>query len=205
MNPLAPADLDRLYAAPKPATQAKVIDHIEKHARRFIALSPFCVIGTCGPDGRQDVSPRGGAAGFVRVVDDKTLMLPDRPGNNLLDSLRNLTAGSGEVAMLFLIPGFDETLRINGRASVVHDDALCAEFTEFGKPARAVVRIEVRELFLQCGKALMRSRLWDADARVERSTMPSVAQIIVDQVGAEGPPREALSQEEMLVRYRESL
>lgn len=205
MNPLGPTDLDRLYAAPKAATQAKVIDHIEKHARRFLELSPFCVIGTSGPDGSQDVSPRGGAPGFVRVVDERTLMMPDRPGNNLLDSLRNLTAGGGEVGLLFLIPGFDETLRINGRASVLHDEALCADFTEFGKPARAILRIEVRELFLQCGKALMRSRMWEADAQVERSTMPSVAQIIVDQVGAEGPPREALTQEKMLARYRESL
>ena len=205
MNPLAPADLDRLYAAPKAATQAKVIDHIEKHARRFIALSPFCIIGTAGPDGRQDVSPRGGAPGFVRVVDDKTLMMPDRPGNNLLDSLRNLTAGTGEVALIFLIPGFDETLRVNGRAEALHDEALCAGFTEFDKPARAVLRVEVRELFLQCGKALMRARLWDPDAQVARSTMPSVAQIIVDQVGADGPPREALSQEAMLARYRDSL
>ena len=205
MEPLAPADLDRLYAAPRPATQAKVIDHIEKHARKFIELSPFCIIGTSDADGRQDVSPRGGAPGFVRVIDDKTLMMPDRPGNNLLDSLRNLTAGDGEIAMLFLVPGVDETLRINGPAQVIHDPTLCESFTEFGKPARSVLRVTVRELFLQCAKALMRSKLWDPDVQVERSIMPSVAQMIVDQVGPAGPPREPLSQEEMLTRYRESL
>ena len=94
---------------------------------------------------------------------------------------------------------------MNGRAEALHDEALCAGFTEFDKPARAVLRVEVRELFLQCGKALMRARLWDPDAQVSRSTMPSVAQIIVDQVGADGPPREALSQEAMLARYRDSL
>jgi len=203
MKPLAPADLDRIYDQPKDTTRAKIIDHVEKHARRFIELSPFCVMGTAHSDGRQDVSPRGGAPGFVRVADEKTLLMPDRPGNNLLDSLRNL-ADHDEVGLLFLIPGFDETLRINGRAEILHDEALCAEFTEFGKPARSVVRIQVREVFLQCGKAVMRGRLWDADAQVERTVMPTIIQIINDQT-ATGPRRPVMTQAETDAYNREKL
>ena len=205
MKTLTAKDLDRHYDAPKAATQAKVIDRIDPHAAKFISLSPLCILGTADAEGRQDVSPRGGAPGFVRVADAKTLMLPDRPGNNLLDSLRNLTSGTGEVALIFLVPGFDETLRVNGNAEALHDEALCAEFTEFGKPARSVLRIAVRELFFQCGKALMRARLWEEDVRVDRSVMPSVAQIIVDQVGPLGPPRDPLCQDEMVERYRKTL
>lgn len=201
MTPLALADLDAVYAPPKAVTVAKAIDHLDQHARRFVELSPFCVIGTSDAEGRQDVSPRGGAAGFVRIADDKTLMLPDRPGNNRLDSLRNL-AVTGEIGLLFMIPGFDETLRINGRAEILHDEALCADFTEFGKPARSVMKIMVREVYLHCAKALMRSELWNPEVQVERSVMPSLGQIITDQLKLDRMPE---TQEEMVARYRESL
>src|SRR5689334_20489771 len=137
MKTLTAADIYTVYAEPHPHGPAKKIPRLERHSRRFIGLSPFCVMSSADAAGRQDVSPRGGKPGFVHVFDDETLMLPDRPGNNLLDSLNNITSGGGQVALLFFIPGFDETLRVNGRAQVLHDQALCAEFEEFGKPARS--------------------------------------------------------------------
>ena len=201
MKPLAPADLDLAYAQPKPIALAKAMDHVDRHAQRFIELSPFCVIGSSGPDGRQDVSPRGGGPGFIKVQDAKTLMLPDRPGNNRLDSLRNI-ASTREIGMLFLIPGVDETLRINGTAEIIQDLNLSAQFTEFGKPARSVMRIAVREVFLHCAKALMRSELWNPEVQVERSVLPSIAEMITDQLKLD---RVAERHEEMVARYKESL
>ena len=201
MTRLTLDDLDGLYAAPKPRAIAKVLDHMDRHAARFIALSPFCVFATVGADGSVDASPRGGAPGFVRVAGPTTLQMPDRPGNNRLDSYRNMLSGAGEVGMLFFIPGVDDALRINGRASLSADPELLAEMIEFGKPPRAVVEIAVREVYLHCPKAMMRARLWDASAQQPRSALPSLGEMIRDQTGL----GEAEPTAEALARFREQL
>ena len=195
------ADLDRLYPAPKPRTVAKVIDHVDRHAAGFIALSPFCVFASVAADGTVDASPRGGAPGFVRVEGPRRLLMPDRPGNNRLDSFRNIVSGAGEVGMLFFIPGVDDALRINGRASLTDDPALLATMVEFGKPPRTVVKIAVREVYLHCPKAMMRARLWDAAAHQPRSALPSLGEMIRDQTGM----GEAETTAEAMVRYNETL
>ena len=181
--PLALADLDRLYPAPKPRALAKALDHIDRHAARFIGLSPFCVLASVGADGTVDASPRGGAPGFCHVADPRRLLMPDRAGNNRLDSVRNILAGDGEVGLIFFIPGIDDALRLNGRARLSDDAALLASMIEFGKPPRAVVEIAVREVYLHCPKAMMRARLWADDAKVGRETLPSLSQMIRDQTG----------------------
>jgi PPOX class probable FMN-dependent enzyme len=177
------SDLERLYSAPTPRAIAKAIDHIDAHARRFISLSPFCILASSGPDGTVDASPRGGERGFVRVDGIKRIQLPDRQGNNRLDSFRNILGSSGQVGMLFLIPGIDDTLRVNGTASLNDDPALLSSMIEFGKLPRTVLEISVREVYLHCPKALMRSRLWSQDAQLRRSDLPSLGQMIRDQTG----------------------
>jgi PPOX class probable FMN-dependent enzyme len=191
MSTLELADLDRVYSAPSPRAIAKAIDHIDPHAARFISLSPFCVFATAGKDGSVDASPRGGEPGFIKVADPKRLLMPDRPGNNRLDSFRNVLGGSGEVALIFFIPGIDDTLRVNGRATLSTDAALLSSMIEFGKLPRAVVEISVREAYLHCPKALMRSRLWSPDVQMKRSELPSLGQMIRDQTGVgEATPTE---------------
>ena len=187
MTDLTLDDLDRLYGQPHPATKAKSLDHVDAWGRRFLALSPFCVISAAGPDGSMDVSPRGGEPGFVHVEDDRTVMLPDRPGNNRLDTLRNLVGGSGRIGMMFVIPGFDDIYRINGSARLSDDQALLDRFVEFGRKPRAMVIIAVEEAFLHCPKAIMRARLWEQDAQVERSTLPSLSEMVMDQLGMGKP------------------
>lgn len=183
MSTLSLSDLDAVYARPHERTLAKSLDHIDPHAARFIAASPFCVLASVGPDGTVDTSPRGGGPGFVRVADAKTLQMPDRPGNNRLDSFRNILGGTGEVSLIFFVPGMDETLRVAGRASLNRDAALMESMIEFGKPPRAVLEIAVRESFLHCPKALMRSRLWEADAQIDRASFPSLSEMIQEQTG----------------------
>jgi uncharacterized protein len=178
--------LARLYQPPKPTTVAKAIDHVDPHGRRFIALSPFVVLGTAGKAG-VDVSPRGGGPGFVKVDEaGKALFMPDRPGNNRIDSLKNV-AETGEVGLMFMIPGVDDIYRVNGRAELVEDAALAERFVEFGKPAKAVLKVAVREAFLHCPKALMRADLWGDTHRRERSVLPSLAEMISDQIGLPRP------------------
>jgi len=193
-------ELRALYAQPKERTLKKELDHLDKHCRRFISLSPFVVLATTNPDGTADATPRGGDPGFVVVEDDRTLLLPDRPGNNRLDSLSNVVANPG-VGLLFLIPGVDETLRVNGTAAIHDDEELRARFTE-GRPPATVIAVTVREAYLHCAKALMRSRLWDPAAQIERSELPTLGRMINDQVGSNEP---AETQAEMLERYKEEL
>lgn len=184
----AKAQLDALYKAPHPITVAKCLDHVDPHGRRFIELSPFATLATVGPGGQVDVSPRGGGPGFIRVSEDgKHLVMPDRPGNNRLDSLRNIAEGSGEVGLMFMIPGIDDIYRVNGPASLVVDDALAAEFTEFGKVPKTLLKIEVREAYLHCPKALMRADLWGDSHKVDRATLPTLTEMVADQVGVALP------------------
>lgn len=193
--------LARLYKPPHQFTVAKAIDHVDRHGRRFIELSPFLVIGSVSEAG-VDVSPRGGGPGFVRVDEaGKTLFLPDRPGNNRLDTLKNI-AQSGEVALMFMIPGVDDVYRVNGRAELVEDEGLAESFVEFGKPARSVLKLAVREAFLHCPKALMRADLWGDSHRIDRAVLPSLAEMVSEQIGL---PKPATTHEEDVERSRQSL
>jgi uncharacterized protein len=195
----ASAKLDALYAQPHKLTVAKDIGVVDKHGRRFIELSPFVALATVGPNGTVDVSPRGGGPGFIRVAEDgKSLLMPDRPGNNRLDSLRNVAEGSGEVGLMFMIPGVDDIYRVNGPASLVVDEDLARTFEEFGKLPKTLLKIEVREAYLHCPKALMRSDLWGDSHRIDRATLPSLSDMITDQLGVDRPKTTNAEQVESL-------
>jgi len=195
------AQLRALYAAPKERSVKKQLAALDAHCRSFIALSPFITVASCNADGAMDSSPRGGAPGFVKVIDDRTLLIPDAPGNNRLDTLENIIA-TGGVGLLFLVPGVDETLRINGAARLSVLDAHLAVFAEEKRPPKVVIAVEVAEAYLHCAKALMRSRLWDASAQVPRSVLPSMGQMLKSQTGSSAP---AETHEEMLARYAADL
>ncbi|MBM3555444.1 MAG: pyridoxamine 5'-phosphate oxidase family protein [Alphaproteobacteria bacterium] len=195
------ARLRALYGAPGERAVRKQLDRLERHSRRFIALSPFLVISSANAAGNADVSPRGGEPGFVHVLDDTRIVLPDWPGNNRIDSLLNLIERP-EVGLLFLIPGIRETLRLNGVAHVDDDEALRQRFLTKGKTPRTVMVIEVREVFLHCAKSLMRSALWDQGTWPPRGALPTIGEMLRDQIGGGG---EIESEETMLARYREVL
>lgn len=172
------AALERLYGKPSGAAVAKEIDYLHPHYRRMIAASPFVVLATSGPDG-VDTSPRGDAPGFVAVEDDKTLLLPDRPGNNRVDSMRNIIANP-HVALLFLIPGIGETLRVNGRAVISTAPALLERFKVSGKLPRSIIVVSVDTVFFQCSRAIFRSRLWDPAQHIARTSLPSLGTMVAD-------------------------
>ncbi|HEX6958736.1 MAG TPA: pyridoxamine 5'-phosphate oxidase family protein [Ferrovibrio sp.] len=173
-------DLRGCYAAPYDLVRKKKLARLDKHARAFIALSPFVVLASCGPEGA-DASPRGDAPGFVHVEDDATLLLPDRRGNNLIDSLRNITHNPA-VGLLFMVPGINETLRVNGQARIVADAARLAPMAVQGKAPASALEIAVREVFFHCGKALIRSQLWNAERQVPRTAFPSLGKVLADQI-----------------------
>ena len=180
----------------------KQLDRIDTHCRRFIELSPFLVLASAGADGTADASPRGGPPGFVLVDDEHALLVPDWPGNNRLDSMTNLVSAPG-VGLLFMIPGVDETLRVNGIVEISDDEGLCDRFSADGRGApRTVLIVTVREAYLHCAKALMRSRLWDPEAQVPRDALPTMGQMMRDHIGSADEPE---SQEVMVARYREIL
>ncbi len=168
--------LRQYYGEPSKRSLIKVLDHISDHYRAFIQASPFVLVASVGPEG-VDVSPRGDQPGFVHIVDPKTLMLPDRKGNNRADTLMNIVRDP-RVSLLFLIPGVGETLRVVGSAKVVVDDNLCTQFAIKDKPPRSVMVLDVEEVYFQCQKALARSQLWSPDSRVERGTLPTAGQIL---------------------------
>jgi PPOX class probable FMN-dependent enzyme len=195
------SDLASIYPAPSPRVIAKARPAIDVHAGKFIGMSPFCVLATSGSDGSVDASPRGGNPGFINVAGPNMLLMPDRYGNNRIDSFRNIVEGSGFVHLVFFVPGIDETLRVGGKGRLSVDPGLMASMVEFGKPPRAVLRIDVEEVYFHCGKALMRSKLWAGDTRVERSAMPSIGEVIHDQTGL----GERESQEVVYERYKTQL
>jgi PPOX class probable FMN-dependent enzyme len=194
------AALRAVYRQANPRSVAKELKHLDRHCRRFIELSPFLLLATAG-EGGADVSPRGGPPGFARILDDNTLIIPDFPGNNRLDSLENILE-DGRVGLLFLVPGVDETLRVNGRATVDVDPELRALGKVDGKLPIAVLRVSVEQAYLHCGKALMRSALWNPGVQIERSALPSMGEMLKDQINADRP---AETQAEMVERYRETL
>ena len=170
------AQLEQLYGDVAPPSLMKVTDHIHQAYRPFIESSPFVALATSG-ETDLDVSPRGDPAGFMQIEDEKTLLLPDRRGNNRLDSLKNILVDP-RVALLFLIPGIGETLRVNGEAEISVDPALLARFTVEGNQPRTVLRIHVHSVFFQCSRAIVRSRLWDADTQLQRAQLPSTGSIL---------------------------
>jgi hypothetical protein len=168
------------FRAPSELSLRKELDHLDHNCRRFIALSPFLCLATTDQDGRLDNSPRGDAPGFVQVQDDRTLLIPDRPGNNRLDSLTNIVRNP-QVGLLFFIPGVTEMLRVNGRARIVTRQDLLARFTVNNRAPAVAILVETQEVFLHCSKALIRSRLWQEDAKVNRkAALPSLGQMIAE-------------------------
>jgi len=193
--------LRAIYGAPKGRSVAKQLDRLDRHCRSFIALSPFLVLATQGADGFGDATPRGDHPGFVAVLDDNTLVIPDRPGNNRIDSLANLVERPG-IGLLFLIPGVDETLRVNGTAVIDDDETLRAAHMADGKLPATVMVVTVREAYLQCGKALMRSNLWADESRIDRSLLPTMGEMLRDHTRSSEPPE---TQADMLARYAKAL
>lgn len=169
-----------LFQATHPLAALKCQGALDKHARAFIERSPFICIGTQSPDGKADVSPRGDPVGFVKILDQHTLAIPDRPGNNRLDSLSNIIANPS-VGILFIIPGFEDTLRVNGRASLVTDPDILESMRVEGRVPKLAIVIRVSEVFMHCAKAFRRSQLWNPDHFQDRREMPSLAKIVLDQ------------------------
>ena len=172
--------LRSLFDATHALALQKCQDSLGKHAQDFIRRSPFLCIGTQDLNGKADVSPRGDPAGFVKILDERTLVIPDRPGNNRLDTLVNILANP-TVGLLFIIPGFDDTLRVNGRATLVTDADLLASMSVNDRAPKLAIVVEVSEVFMHCAKAFRRSHLWSPDHFQDRTTMPSLLKIILDE------------------------
>ena len=200
------ATLRTLFPTQTPLAIHKVLPVLDRHAREFIARSPFLCLGTQNPDGRADVSPRGDPPGFVRILDDNTLAIPDRPGNNRLDSLANIIANPN-VGLLFLIPGFDDTLRVNGSAALTTDPAILEPMRINDRLPRLAIVVSVREVFMHCAKAFRRSQLWNPAAQQDRREMPSLSAIIRDQTGEApaDPARMRQIDDDLEVEYRNSM
>jgi uncharacterized protein len=171
------SELRSILGAPSELVAGKVASRLNDLTRQFIERSPFVCIATASPDGGLDVSPRGDPAGFVRILDERTLLLPERPGNKLADSLTNLLA-DGRIALLFLIPGVGDSFRVNGRAEIVQDEELLAESTVDGKAPKLGVLVSIEEAYTQCSKALIRSDLWNPEKHVDRDELPSGGEIL---------------------------
>jgi PPOX class probable FMN-dependent enzyme len=170
--------LRALYGEKSKVAVIKEIDHINSGYRKLIEVAPFVVVATAGPEGL-DCSPKGDAPGFVRVIDDKTLALPDRPGNNRIDGFTNILRDP-RIALLFLIPGVGETLRVNGRASITVDPELMQGFAVNGRLPRCVLVVHVERIYFHCSKAIVRSRLWDETAKLDRNSLPSTGTLIAE-------------------------
>lgn len=186
------ADLEAIYGKPVEASTVKEVDWITPHYRAYIEASPYVALATSGPEGL-DCSPRGDGAGFIRVQDERTLLMPDRRGNNRIDSLRNIVRDP-RVALLFMIPGVGNTLRVNGRAHISVAPGLLQSFAVEGKAPRSVAVIEVERVYFQCARALIRSELWNPARHVDPKSLPSAGQILAalsaDRVGGETYDRE---------------
>lgn len=194
--------LRALYGAPTERALQKQLPALDVHTQRFVALSPFCVLASAGAGGPgggwMDASPRGGTQGFVKSPDPHTLLIPDAGGNNRIDTLTNLLADP-RIGVLFMIPGVDETLRVNGTTRLRDEPLYTDFFTAERQRPKLVIEVQVTEVFLHCSKALMRSHLWAADAQVNRSVLPTLNEMIHAQAGITAPPE---SQRAMLRRYR---
>ena len=189
--------LRSLFKAPSERAILKELTHIDKHIQRFISLSPFLVISTGDQNHQMDASPRGGEAGFVKVLDPQTLLIPDSPGNNRLDSLSNILATS-QIGLLFFVPGIDEVVRLNGRATIQTDVELLKHFQEMTNKPKLVIQVIVEAAYMHCPKAMMRSKLWSVEQQQSINVMPTLGEIIRDQTKMPAPLE---SREDMLKRY----
>ena len=176
------SELRELIGVPSEIVVSKIADHLNELTRQFIERSPFVCVGTASPDGGLDVSPRGDPAGFVRILDERTLLMPDRPGNRIADTLRNLLADP-RIALLFLIPGIGDTFRVNGRAEVIDDQELLAGSAVGGRVPKLGLLISIEEAYTQCPKALIRSDLWNPERHIDRSELPSSGAILRSLAG----------------------
>jgi PPOX class probable FMN-dependent enzyme len=174
------ADLRALYPPPIERARLKVLQRLDQHCANFIALSPFLCVGTSSEEGA-DVAPRGDEPGFVHLLNDTTLAIPDWPGNNRLDSSSNIVVNP-QVGLLFMIPGIQETLRVNGTAEITTNEDVLARWDRNGKRPKAALVVKVQEAFLHCGKALIRARLWEDDYKIKRSQLPTYGQMLKDQI-----------------------
>ncbi|MGF1608562.1 MAG: pyridoxamine 5'-phosphate oxidase family protein [Kiloniellales bacterium] len=173
--------LRALYGEPGDLVRRKELPALDKHCRAFIAASPFLVIATADAKGRADASPRGDGPGFVAIVDERTLLIPDRPGNKRLDSLRNILENPN-VGLIFFVPGMNETLRVNGRAEVTTDRALLEPLAVNGRVPLSGILVRIEEAYLHCAKALIRSKLWDPAVQIDRKSFPTLGRMIADQI-----------------------
>ena len=193
--------LRELTQLPSSRAQAKVIAHIDDICRRFIAASPFLLVASRGPDGRLDISPKGDPPGFVAVLDEKTLAIPDRPGNHRFDTFANVIE-CADVALIFMIPGHGDTLRVGGKARIVRDAALQARLAVAGKPPNFVLIVTVEEAFMHCSKCMIRSMLWNAERWPDRSNVPSLAEAIVAHAK---PPETTAEVQAFITRHDQHL
>ena len=177
--------LRTMYKNPGELAIKKSLSHLDKHLKHFINLSPFLVLSTSRPDGYCDTSPRGDAPGFVRILDDKNIFLPDRPGNNRLESLSNILSNP-RIGLLFMIPGLEETLRVNGKALIVSDITLLEPSMVNGKIPKSGLKITINECYIHCGKSLRRSKIWNNKTHIKKGTYPSIGKVLVDQRAAPG-------------------
>ena len=199
------ADLRAKFGEVHPLAITKSRPALDQYSRQFIAMSPFLVISTADAEGRADLSPRGDPPGFVHVIDDNTILIPDRPGNNRLDTMANIVANPN-VGLLFFVPGFEDTLRLNGKARITDDKALLAACTVNGKQPVVGILVTVEEVFLHCAKALKRSKLWEPDYRQDRAQMPTIARIILEQTATPvAEPEAARIDAEVEEEYRTAL
>ena len=205
MNLTTRDELRQLYGAASERASLKVMRSLDRHAQQFIALSPFVVLASANATGQMDASPRGGDAGFVKVIDTQTLLIPDAPGNNRLDTLENIIDTS-QLGLLFMVPGFDETLRVNGQASLSTDPSERQLCTDARRTPALVIRVRVQAVYLHCAKAFMRSQLWNPSKHTPRHLMPSMGEMLRDQIQTtQGHAIEAETQGDMMARYRQSL
>ena len=188
-QPLDAAAVRAAIGKPSELVQSKILDTLDRHCRSFIERSPFVLVATVGADGGADVSPRGDPAGFVRIIDDRTLAIAERPGNKLIDTLQNVV-DTGAVGLLFLVPGVGETLRVNGRGYVTDDAELLATMEVRGRTPLLAIVVEIEEAFLHCAKAFIRSRLWDPAAQIDRKELPTLARMLHDQLALKQPVEE---------------
>ena len=195
------AQLRDIYPEPTGRSAVKVFHALEQHSRRFIELSPFCVISTVNSDGHVDASPRGGNPGFVKVLDDKTIILPDAKGNRRQDSQINILS-TGAIGTLFFIPGINETLRINGKATLHNDSDVLEGFTNEKNPPKVFIKIAIDEIFMQCAKSMVRSELWNPEKQTPRTALPTMGEMINAQTGRNDPFE---SQADMEARHRNEL
>ncbi|MBL4863136.1 MAG: pyridoxamine 5'-phosphate oxidase family protein [Crocinitomicaceae bacterium] len=195
------SQLRDIYGFPNQRAKDKVLNVLDKHAKHFIKSSPFVVISSVNLSGKMDVSPRGGESGFVYISGDRQLIIPDYKGNNRIDSLTNIIE-TGHIGILFLIPGIDETLRINGKATISTSDETLRFFSTEPKLPISCIVVSIEEVFLHCAKAFMRSKLWDIDSQFNPDQFPSMGEMLKDQLSSGGKPE---SRVEMIERYQKEI